>query len=51
MKGAQSNNIKAIANTKYIIGLRSAWYLRLIIKTNKNTTSKIKLVDNISIEY
>jgi len=34
-KGAESNNIKAIANTTYIIGLRSAWCLKLIIKQIK----------------
>ena len=30
-KGAESNNIKAIANTTQIIGLRFAWNLMLII--------------------
>ena len=31
-KGAESNNIKAIANITQIIGLRFAWNLMLIIK-------------------
>ena len=41
--------LKAIANTTLIIGLRSIWYLRLIIKQIPHP--KLKLVDNISIKY